>query len=139
MTVPARLEAIISEFRTAPPSLRLPLLLEYARRLPPVPEGMSGQLERVQECQSPLFVKAELIEQTVRLYFDAAPEAPTTRGFASVVNEGLNGTSLEEVMQVSNDFYTDMGLSDLISPLRLRGMGSILARIKRQLDAYANI
>lgn len=139
MSVPASLQTIIDQFRTAPASLRLPLLLEFANRLPTLPEGMSGELERVQECQTPLFVKSDLDGATVRLYFDAPPEAPTTRGFASVIHEGLNGATVEEVMQVPNDFYAQMGLSELISPLRLRGMGAILARIKRQLGTYANI
>ena len=32
-----------------------------------------------------------------------------------------------------DDFYTDLGLAALISPLRLRGMSAMLARIKRRL------
>jgi cysteine desulfuration protein SufE len=32
-----------------------------------------------------------------------------------------------------DDFYSDLGLAALISPLRLRGMSAMLARIKRRL------
>ena len=32
-----------------------------------------------------------------------------------------------------DDFYTELGLAALISPLRLRGMSAMLARIKRHL------
>jgi cysteine desulfuration protein SufE len=38
-------------------------------------------------------------------------------------------------MSVPDDFYQAMGLAELISPLRLRGMGAIVARVKRQLTA----
>lgn len=137
MSIPTPLQKIIDEFKGAPSALRLPLLLEYANRLAPLPEGMDGTLERVAECVTPLFLKVRVDEEHVRLFFEAPAEAPTTRGFAAVIQEGLDGASLEEVMGVPDDFYQAMGLAELISPLRLRGMGAIVARIKRQLNAMA--
>ena len=38
-----------------------------------------------------------------------------------------------DILAVPDDFYTDLGLAALISPLRLRGMSAMLARIKRRL------
>lgn len=82
----------------------------------------------------PLFLKAEVdAGGEVKLYFDAPRESPTTRGFASVVSAGLHGATMAEVLAVPEDFYQDMGLTELISPLRLRGMGAIVGRVKRQL------
>ena len=134
MSIPAPLQEIVDAFRAAPKSLRLPLLLEYAERLPPLPPGMEGALERVHECQTPLFLRATTDEAgRVSLAFEAPEEAPTTRGFAAVVHAGLQGRSVDEVLAVPDDFYSDMGLVELISPLRLRGMGAIVARVKRQL------
>jgi sulfur transfer protein SufE len=34
-----------------------------------------------------------------------------------------------------DDFYAELGLAKLISPLRLRGMSAMLTRIKRRLRA----
>ncbi len=133
MSNPAPLQKIVDEFRGAPAPLRLPLLLEYANKLPPLPEGVASTLERVHECQTPLFLRAEVDDGRVRLLFDAPAEAPTTRGFASVISLGLNGATVDEVLAVPDDFYQEMGLAELISPLRLRGMGAIVGRVKRQL------
>ncbi|MEJ2359723.1 MAG: SufE family protein [Deinococcales bacterium] len=134
VSVPAPLQSIVDTFRKAPKSLKLPLLLEYAGKVPPLPEGLNAELERVHECQTPLFLKAEVAaDGGVRLFFDAPEEAPTTRGFAGVMHEGLSGARVEEVLGTPDDFYETMGLAELISPLRLRGMGAILARVKRQL------
>lgn len=137
--LPDKLKEIIAEFSAAPKSLRLPLLLEYAGKLPPLPADMQGTLERVHECQTPLFLRADLDDQgAVRLHFDAPPEAPTTRGFASIVSAGLDGSELSEALATPEDFYEQMGLAELISPLRLRGLGSIVARVKRQLREAAS-
>ena len=39
----------------------------------------------------------------------------------------------DDILAVPDDFYSDLGLAALISPLRLRGMSAMLARIKRHL------
>ena len=56
------------------------------------------------------------------------------RGFAGILREGLEGSPWSEVMAVPPDFYTKMGLETVVSPLRMRGMGAILARLKRQIS-----
>ncbi len=134
MSLPAQLVTIVAEFQAAPKALRVPLLLDYAKKLPPLPEDVAGDLEQVHECQTPLFVLARLgPDDTVSLFFDAPPEAPTTRGFAAIVRAGLAGAKASEVLALPEDFYSEMGLAELISPLRLRGMGAIVRRVKRQV------
>ncbi len=91
-------------------------------------------MEPVPECQSPLFLHVDAHDpDRVRLYFSAPAEAPTTRGFASILAAGLDEQSAADILAVPDDFYTDLGLAALISPLRLRGMSAMLARIKRRL------
>jgi cysteine desulfuration protein SufE len=136
MSMPQQLEAIVDDFREAPKSLRLPMLLEYSEKVPPLPDYLEGQreaMEQVHECQTPFFLAEEIDdEQRVTLHFDAPPEAPTTRGFAGILSEGLNGLKAQDILETPDDFYNYMGLSEVISPLRLRGMSAILYRIKRQ-------
>ena len=79
-------------------------------------------MEPVPECQSPLFLHVDAHDpDRVRLYFSAPVEAPTTRGFASILAAGLDEQSAADILAVPEDFYTDLGLAELISPLRLRG------------------
>lgn len=132
--MPAELDEIVDLFAASPKGMRLELLLDYANRLPPLPDELASdrdRLEQVHECQTPFFVAAETNGDGVVLHFDAPPEAPTTRGYASVLAAGLSGAPAEEILAVPNDFYVSMGLGELISPLRLRGMGAILGTIKR--------
>lgn len=134
--IPTALQEIVDEFAETPREMRLPMLLEFSRSLPPLPERMASErdhLERVYECQTPFFVAVDVEDDHVTLYFDAPREAPTTRGYAGILAEGLSGATVDEILATPPDFFTGMGLQELISPLRLRGMGAILATIKRQV------
>jgi cysteine desulfuration protein SufE len=138
-TLPASLAEIVEDFAALTPKQRLQLLLEFSDDLPGLPPEYAadrGRLEQVHECQTPFFVAVDLRPpDTVRLHFDAPPEAPTTRGFAGILHAGLDGHPSGEVLAVPDDFYVGLGLQDAISPLRLRGMSAILRRIKTQVRA----
>lgn len=134
---PERLQRIVDLFAGAPKELRVQALLDYSRQLPPLPPHLAGNrqaMEQVPECQTPFFLATKVQDDgRVRLWFDVPAEAPTTRGFAGILAGGLDGATAEEVLATPNDFYTRMGLAEVISSLRLRGMGAILARLKRQV------
>ena len=78
-----RLQEIADDFRSLPDKDRLQLLLEFSQDLPALPERYAGhrdRMEPVPECQTPLFLAVEVEpDEMVHLYFDAPPEAPTTR------------------------------------------------------------
>ena len=133
--LPESLAEIVEDFAAVEGQDKLQLLLEFSRELPPLPEHLAQDaMEPVPECQSPLFLSVDASDPArIQLYFSAPPEAPTTRGFASILAQGLDGLSAQEILDVPDDFYSALGLSDAVSPLRLRGMSAMLARIKRHL------
>ena len=133
--MPAALAEVVSDFADMQGQDKLQLLLEFANELPPIPAELEeASMEPVPECQSPLFLHVDASDRDrVRLYFSAPAEAPTTRGFAAILAAGLDEHSAEEILAVPDDFYADLGLAKLISPLRLRGMSAMLTRIKRRL------
>jgi cysteine desulfuration protein SufE len=142
--LPAGLQEIAGDFAGLPVQQRLELLLEFSEGLPPLPERYAGSLdsmEQVHECQSPLFLTVEVEDapadepgsRPVHLYFSAPAEAPTTRGFAGILHEGLDGLTVDEVLAVPDDAPYRFSLAEAVSPLRLRGMVGMLSRIKRQV------
>lgn len=135
MSIPAPLAEIVEDFAAVDGQDKLQLLLEFSRELAPLPPELEeAAMEPVPECQSPLFLAVDAADPAhVRLHFSAPPEAPTTRGFASILHQGLDGLSAEQILGVPDDFYSALGLADAVSPLRLRGMSAMLARIKRHL------
>jgi cysteine desulfuration protein SufE len=135
MSMPAALAEVVSDFAEMQGQEKLQLLLEFASELPALPSALEeSAMEPVPECQSPLFLHVDAADRDkVRLYFSAPAEAPTTRGFAAILAAGLDGQPAADILAVPDDFYTELGLAALISPLRLRGMSAMLARIKRRL------
>ncbi len=132
-----RLQEIADDFNAVPDRDRLQLLLEFSRDLPALPERYAEHrdlLEPVPECQTPLFLAVEVgSDSAVHLFFEAPAEAPTTRGFAAILHAGLDGLEADEVLATPAEFSSRLGLRELVSPLRLRGMAAMLARIKRQI------
>jgi cysteine desulfuration protein SufE len=111
-TLHPRLQEIADDFNAVMGQDRLQLLLEFSQELPPLPARYADQhdlLEPVPECQTPLFLAAE------------------------VEPDGLDGLNADEVLATPAEFTSQLGLQDLVSPLRLRGMAAMLGRIKRQV------
>ncbi|WP_072807494.1 SufE family protein [Rhodococcoides yunnanense] len=133
--MPESLAEIVEDFSAVDGQNKLQLLLEFSRELPELPPHLEqAAMEPVPECQSPLFLSVDAADREhVQLFFSAPPEAPTTRGFASILHQGLDGHSAQDILDVPDDFYLALGLGDAVSPLRLRGMSAMLARIKRHL------
>ncbi|HYN87657.1 MAG TPA: SufE family protein, partial [Ardenticatenaceae bacterium] len=114
---------------------RLELLLDYAGRLPDLPEDLKearAQMEPVPECQAPVYLFSRFEDGKVYYNIDVPDEAPTVRGFAGILYEGLNGLPPHSVQTTPDDLYEQMGLDKVLSPQRLRGLTALLMRMKRR-------
>ncbi len=151
--LPAPLAEVVTDFHEVPESDRLTLLLEFSTELAPLPPEYADHpelLEPVPECQSPIAFVTEIVraredgtapdddadEPAARVHFYASAPAgaPTSRGFAGILAEGLDGLTPQEVIAVPGDYPLTLGLAEAVSPLRLRGMTALLARAKRQVS-----
>ena len=136
-TLPDALVEIREEFLALDVRNSLQLLLEFSNELPELPARYADHpdlLERVVECQSPVFLFVEVTDGRVHLHATAPREAPTTRGFASILAQGLDGLTVEQVLDdVPDDYPQTIGLTEAVSPLRIRGMTALLGRAKRQI------
>ncbi|MET0860718.1 MAG: SufE family protein [Microbacterium sp.] len=138
-TLPATLAEIRDEFLELSEPERLQLLLEFSNELPAIPAAYDGHpelCERVVECQSPVYIVVDVdAEGIVAMHATAPKEAPTTRGFASILVQGLSGLTADEVLAIPDDYPQSIGLTRAVSPLRIAGMTGMLGRAKRQVRA----
>ena len=138
MTATDRLNRTVEMFAAVPKDVRVHALLDYSRRLPELPERLSEHpelFEVVPECQSPFALIVEQDDDIVHLFFRVPFEAPTVRGFASILYEALDGSPAQEILDVPDDFYQRMGLQEAVSAQRLNGMAAILRRLKMHVSA----
>jgi cysteine desulfuration protein SufE len=131
--LPDKLQAIVEDFNYCQGQEKLEYLLEMAESLAPLPAWLEAQredMDEVHECMTPVFIYTEHDNGRLHFHFDIPPESPTVRGFAAILQQGLDGATPQQVAAIPNEFYLQMGLQSVLSGQRLNGIGAILAHMK---------
>jgi cysteine desulfuration protein SufE len=133
-----RLDTIIRRFQQADRDTRLETLLDYARKLPPLParheEARTAGVNRVHECQTPVFLWIEAGPEpgdVVEIHADVPRESPTVRGFVSLLIHGLQGMTRAEVAALPGDLLDQLRLAETIGMNRTQGLSAIVTRVRR--------
>jgi cysteine desulfuration protein SufE len=135
------LDSLIPRFKSADRTTRLETLLDYSRKLPPLPQRLERQKDneehRVPECQTPVFLWVEVENGRVHIHADVPRESPTVRGFISLLARSLDGAAPDEVARIPDDLLDQLGLSETLGMTRTQGLTAILYRIKRSVASAA--
>jgi len=135
------LETLIPRFKAADRQTRLETLLDYSKRLPPLPERYEAEKQqghnRVHECQTPVYLWVEVDQGRVHIHADVPRESPTVRGFISLLARSLDNQTPEAVAQLPDDLLDQLGLSETLGMTRTQGLTAILNRIKRSVATAA--
>jgi cysteine desulfuration protein SufE len=133
------LENLIPRFKAADRETRLETLLDYSKKLPPLPQRFEAEKQlghnRVDECQTSVYLWVEVDDGKVHIYADVPREAPTVRGFISLLARTLDGQSPEAVARLPLDLLDRLGLSETLGMTRTQGLTAILHRIKQSVRA----
>jgi cysteine desulfuration protein SufE len=131
--LPPRLQEIVEDFEFLEGKEKLEYLLQLSERLTPLPEWLLEErqnMDEVHECMTPVFIYAEKDDGHLRYHLDIPRESPTVRGFGAILQQGLDGSSVQQITAVPNEFYLQMGLQEVLSGQRLNGIGAILRHMK---------
>ncbi len=135
------LATLIPRFKSADRTTRLETLLDYSRKLPPLPQRLELEKERdehrVHECQTPVFLWVEVDQGQVHIHADVPRESPTVRGFISLLARNLDGAAPADVARIPDDLLDQLGLSETLGMTRTQGLTAILYRIKRSVATAA--
>jgi len=131
------LDTLIPRFKAADRQTRLETLLDYSKRLAPLPERYEAEKQqghnRVHECQTPVYLWVEVDQGRVHIHADVPRESPTVRGFISLLARSLDNQTPEAVAQLPDDLLDQLGLSETLGMTRTQGLTAILNRIKRSV------
>jgi cysteine desulfuration protein SufE len=136
-----RLQEIIDTFQSVDDDLRLELLLDYSRRLPPLPQRYYAErdagLNRVPECMTPVFLWVECDGQQIHLHADVAEESPTVQGLLAIIVDACDGAHAADVVDLPHDLLHQLGLGEQIRMTRAVGLAAIVERIRREVEHAA--
>ncbi len=134
--LPPKLQEIVDDFASMSREEKLETLIAYAESFPALPDWLKekrDQMEPVPECMTPVFLFAERQPNGgVHFYLDIPAQSPTVRGLASVLSNGLDGCTPEEIISVPADFFLPMNLAEAVSQQRLNGFTGVLAHMKQE-------
>jgi cysteine desulfuration protein SufE len=120
---------IIGEFETFDDWRdRYETLIEFGRRLAPMPPSLRVDRNRIRNCHGDAWLSG--MRRNGLLYLSAASEADVVAGLLAIVVEVYSGRSPDEILSHPLIVLEATGLHDRLSPHRLASYAEIMARLK---------
>ncbi len=119
-------------------SLRYQQLLFFASVADPMDKQLKIPANKVQGCQSQVFVhctvKEEFVdnEKKLLLFYTADSDSMLTKGLVSLLVQGLSGHTAEEISRVEPEFIQYAGITQSLTPGRNSGLLNMLSTMKNQ-------
>ncbi|CAN5645300.1 SufE family protein [soil metagenome] len=131
--LPAGIQKILRRFATLSPDLTRQALVQYANRLPPLPERFAT-LDRadfaVHECQTPVAIYPEVVDGLMYYHADVPQGAPTIRALLAMIFEAVNGQPPRTVLSIPQDFVRQV-MDRIGLGTREVGLNAMVERLKR--------
>ena len=116
-------------------SERYQYLIDLGRRLPPLAEDLKTEANRLQGCQSMVWIVAE--GDASRLGFKAISDSSIVSGLIYLALRVYSGRSATEILDTTPDYLEKIGLSKHLSTTRNNGMAALLAFIQARAAAVS--
>lgn len=108
---------------------RLQALARLGEALPPLPDGGRTEANRVQGCDTPVWLVHRL--EHGRLWFAADADSRIVRGLLAVLLTAVQGAPVDEVRAFDLErWFATLGLSGELSSSRRDGVRAIARRIR---------
>ena len=107
---------------------RYQYLIDLGRTLPPFPEALRIDANRLHGCQARVWFFAH--DRQGRLFFEATSDAAIVTGLIALLLKVYSGRTPDEIMASSPTFIEEIGLEQHLSANRNNGLFLMLARIQ---------
>jgi len=110
------------------PQERLSLVVDRARKRPPLPEAERTEAHRVKGCISQAWLVGE--RRDGRCYFRCDADSPLVRGLLVLLCDLYSDATPAEIVATEPALIEELGLARNLSPTRLNGLRSVRAAIR---------
>ena len=109
-------------------------IIKMGRQLPEFPEEYRIDKNKIEGCQSQVWIHAELKEGKVFLQADS--DAMIVKGLISMLITVYSNHSPDEILISPPDFLNEIGIDKHLSLTRKNGLGAMLKQIQMFAVAY---
>lgn len=133
-TLPPSIERVLSMFRSLSREEKMSALVQYSRKLEPVPERLLA-LDRsaftVPECMTRVDLFPELDGGKLHMYADVdARQSPTVAAVLAIILGAVNGQPPSTALALPSDFVRQI-MQSIGLGAREAGLNAMVARIRR--------
>ena len=108
---------------------RYQYLIDLGRKLPPFPDALKTDANKVSGCQSQVWLVPS--GDANRLDFQAISDSAIVSGLIALLLRVYSGRPASEILATEPTFVESIGLAKHLSPTRSNGLAAMLAAIKR--------
>ncbi len=109
---------------------RYQYLIDLGRKLPPFPDELKTEANKVQGCQSQVWLVASGDAQ--QLDFRAISDSAIVSGLIALLLRVYSGRPAQEILATEPSFIEAIGLAKHLSPTRSNGLAAMLKSIREQ-------
>ena len=135
--IPPGIAKILRRFETLSPDLTRQALVQYANKLPPLPERYQGvdlEAYRVHECQTPVAIFPEVVDGRMHYHAEVPRESAAIRALLAMIFESVNGEPPETVLAIPPDFVRQV-MGKIGLQARETGLNAMVERLRRAARA----
>jgi cysteine desulfuration protein SufE len=116
-------------------------LIELGRELPPLPEGLRTDANKVRGCASQVWLASDVKREAagaLKLNFKGDSDAHIVRGLIAVLFALFNDRTAGEILSAdARALFTELGLVEHLTPQRSNGFFSMVERVRKDAEAAA--
>jgi len=125
--------ALLDDYRD-----KIEYIMDLGKRLPPLPDELKTEGNKVRGCQSQVWLAAGLEPESGRMRLRAVSDAVLVRGLIALLLELYDGRRPEEILANPPTVLQEIGLARFLTPGRANGLEAMVARIRALAGAYAS-
>lgn len=135
MTIKEIQEEIINEFEGVSEwDEKYARIMKFGRDLSPFPEELRTDINKIQGCQSQVWLNATFNDG--KLHIDADSDSSIVKGLAALLVKVYSEHTPSEILTSPPEFLHKIGIDNHLSPTRKNGLGAMLKQIQLYAVAF---
>ena len=132
MSWPKAVQDIIDEFQDIEDQFeRLEVLMDFSEEVDELPVSEWNEDNLVKGCQSIAHVVVDVNDGIVHM--KSAADAKMVQGLQGILSIAVNGSTIQQVLDLTPDFAEEAGILNSLTPSRSNGFRTMFDMIQREV------